>query len=126
MVSDEVKPSSVEDLKVGGLIVTDEAKEKLKAAFAFAIDIGKLDNLMAMLERLASDRYGARHRRCTLYLDSAPYSFYWIEEVYVSQVKEWKRGMVGGLIYHGLLPNGTKAETFTVSLTETDGWTLHT
>jgi hypothetical protein len=55
----------------------------------------------------------------SLYDDFMPYSFFWVEE------KDGQRGLVGGLIYHGQTPtNGM--EQFSICLTPTTGWAIHT
>jgi len=58
-----------------------------------------------------------------LYTDFAPYSFFWTE---FSPTRQ--RGLAGGLIYHGPHDGGGNggAPTFSVNLTPTNGWCIHT
>ena len=58
-----------------------------------------------------------------LYTDFAPYSFFWIE-----YSPTGKRGLIGGLIYHGPHDGGGNggAPTFSVNLTPMNGWRIHT
>jgi len=58
-----------------------------------------------------------------LYTDFAPYSFFWTEFSSTGQ-----RGLIGGLIYHGQHDGGGNgsAPTFSVCLTPTSGWSIHT
>jgi hypothetical protein len=58
-----------------------------------------------------------------LYSDFAPYSFFWTEYSPTS-----KRGLIGGLIYHGQHDRGGNggAPTFSVNLMPTIGWCIHT
>ena len=58
-----------------------------------------------------------------LYTDFAPYSFFWTEFSPTS-----KRGLIGGLIYHGSHDGGGNgsAPTFSVSLEPCQGWAIHT
>ena len=58
-----------------------------------------------------------------LYEDFAPYSFIWCE---FSPTRQ--RGLLGGLIYHGQHDGGGNggAPTFSVNLTHSNGWSIHT
>jgi hypothetical protein len=58
-----------------------------------------------------------------LYTDFAPMSFIWAE-----YSPEHQRGMLGGLIYHGAHDGGGNgsAPTFSVNLTPSNGWSIHT
>jgi hypothetical protein len=58
-----------------------------------------------------------------LYTDFAPYSFFWTEFNPTG-----KRGLIGGLIFHGQHDGGGNggAPTFSVCLTPTSGWSIHT
>jgi hypothetical protein len=58
-----------------------------------------------------------------LYTDFAPHSFFWTE-----YSPTGKRGLIGGLIYHGLHDGGGNGgpPTFSVNLTPCSGWRLHT
>ena len=79
----------------------------------------KLNNLSEMCERYHEDLY--------IHSDFAPMSFYF--EVYpagCSREDYKKRSWNGGLIYHGQLENGTSPETFSVNLTPSNSWSIHT
>ena len=58
-----------------------------------------------------------------LYSDFAPHSFFWTEFSPTG-----KRGLIGGLIYHGQHDGGGNggAPTFSVSLEPCQGWSIHT
>ena len=58
-----------------------------------------------------------------LYTDFAPYSFFWTEFSPTGQ-----RGLIGGLIFHGQHDGGGNgsAPTFSVNLTPSNGWSIHT
>ena len=58
-----------------------------------------------------------------LYSDFAPYSFFWTQ---FSPTRQ--RGLIGGLIYHGHHDGGGNggAPTFSVNLTPSNGWCIHT
>jgi hypothetical protein len=58
-----------------------------------------------------------------LYTDFAPFSFFWTQ---FSPTRQ--RGLIGGLIYHGRHDGGGNggAPTFSVCLTPTAGWSIHT
>jgi hypothetical protein len=58
-----------------------------------------------------------------LHTDFAPYSFFWSQYNVAGQ-----RGLSGGLIYHGQHDGGGNggAPTFSVNLTPSNGWSIHT
>jgi hypothetical protein len=58
-----------------------------------------------------------------LYTDFAPWSFFWVEKD-----PQDRRGLIGGLIYHGQHDGGGSgdAPTFSVNLTPSNGWCIHT
>lgn len=64
---------------------------------------------------------------CDIYRDFAPYSFYFVMFVKNSR-GEYERWFNGGLIFHGKIDNfgSGSAPTFAVTLTPTDGWSIHT
>jgi hypothetical protein len=65
-----------------------------------------------------------------LYPDFVPMSFYF--QIYPAQFTEipqdWQqhRVMNGGIIYHGRLEDNSQPETFAVTLTESNSWSIHT
>ncbi len=76
------------------------------------------NSLLQILERYANDPRGD----FVLYPDFAPLSMLF------AIMKEGKIIMNGGLIFHGRHDgNGSgSAPTFSVSITKTDGWQIHT
>jgi hypothetical protein len=106
-------------------MIIDKTNGKLDEAKAFADRVGKRDNLDDRLEYLGNyARRAGRETRCTLYNDFTPHSFEFLLEE--KKGDEWVRLFNGGLIYHGPLEDGSKPETFSVQLTPTDGWSVHT
>lgn len=100
-------------------------KEYYEECVAFAKSIGMLEGeggLLTALERL--EKWNGDDYEVHLYTDFAPYSFY-----FLVQNKETSRTrMNGGVIFHGPhdgYGNGG-APTFSVSLTGTKGWSIHT
>ena len=80
----------------------------------------------AQFESRLSDLYrfiSAEGYTIMLYEDFAPHSFYW-EEI----APNGKRSMNGGLIFHGPHDGfGDGSEpTFSVNLTPSNGWSIHT
>ena len=69
-----------------------------------------------------------RLTRCRLFRDFAPYSFYFVMERLDVKTGEYKTWFNGGLIFHGTHDGGGdgSAPTFSVCLTPTDGWSIHT
>ena len=113
------------------MLVTTEIEKYLEEVRAFADKVGKRENLEDKLKYLGNyacngDR-PQDYTRCILSKDYAPYSFY-----FVMQVKEkdgsYKFWFNGGLIFHGQHDGGGNggAPTFSVCLTPTDGWAIHT
>ena len=97
----------------------------LAAARVFAEAINMQDNLEGNLLRLGS--YSDRPTRCILTPDGAPYSF-GVQMLQLDTEENWKHWFYGGLIYHGEHDNGGdgSAPTFSVNLSPTTGWALHT
>lgn len=84
--------------------------------FAQTRPVGEFASLQRCLDRLATLVSNSRENDETgIYRDSAPYSFGFSA-----------CGMVGGCIYHGPTDSGGGAPTFSVSLSPTDGWSIHT
>jgi hypothetical protein len=107
------------------IIVYNE--EHYQAAFDFADRTNQRDQLeerLKTLELIALNNQAFVH----LYTDFVPHSFYF--EIYRTPAREGRnrseRVMNGGLIYHGQLENGSSPETFSVSLTESHSWSIHT
>jgi hypothetical protein len=95
--------------------------EHLEAVRKFADETNQRQQLEEKLTSLT--RYLPDGWRVELYTDFAPYSFIWVE----IRIEDNYRGMLGGLIYHGQIPNhGGGYPTFSVCLTPTSGWSIHT
>lgn len=100
-----------------------EDSDYFQAVAAFAAEHGKADNLQENLDRLGNLGSDGRVR---LFSDFSPQSFYFVIEF--ERDGEWKRWISGGLIFHGRHDRGGDggAPTFSVCLTPTDGWSIHT
>lgn len=99
--------------------------EHLQAVTDFADRTGQraaLDEKLKDLAQYLPDGY-----YCHLYTDFAPMSFFWQElKTADAENNHAPRGMIGGLIYHGKLEDGSRPETFSVSLTPQNAWSIHT
>lgn len=88
---------------------------------SFGHKSGRIASLLGCFEQL--NRL-ARNLRAslTLFPDFAPYSFYWTLQ------RDGKQVYNGGVIFHGAHDRGGDggAPTFSVCLTATDGWAIHT
>ena len=107
-------------------IYTDPAHLKTVQDFADRTSQREaLDTQLTRLESMTRNRDGLQD---DLYIfpDFAPMSFYF--EIYRSgeQRDQKLRLWNGGLIYHGKLENGSKPETFSVELTPSNSWSIHT
>jgi len=106
------------------ITMTDEAWEVFKKCTTFLQGIEdkkERDRLLKTLQR-SFDTLG--RFKAKVYQDFAPLSFYWRETVGNINL----RGFEGGLIFHGQHDNGGDggAPTFSVCLTKTSGWSIHT
>jgi hypothetical protein len=107
-------------------IYTDPAHLKTVQDFADRTSQREaLDTQLTYLEGMTRNRDGLQD---DLYIhsDFAPMSFYF--EIFPAGSKRdlTKRLWNGGLIYHGKLENGSKPETFSVELTPSNSWSIHT
>ncbi len=69
---------------------------------------------------------GGKPSEIRLFPDSAPYSLYW-EWVSLENQENPRLIMNGGLIYHGQHDRGDgNSPNFTVNITPTTGWKIHT
>lgn len=95
--------------------------EHLQAVRDFADRTNQRQQFESCLSELT--RYLPDDWTVELYTDFAPYSFFWTE---FSPTRQ--RGLIGGLIYHGQHDGGGNggAPTFSVNLTPTNGWCIHT
>ena len=103
--------------------------EHLQEARDFAIRTGqaeKLESIIARLNQIAENC----HARVWLSPDFVPHSFYF--QMYPDTLdaipNDWQkhRIMNGGVIYHGPLEDGNRPETFAVTLTQVNSWSIHT
>jgi hypothetical protein len=107
----------------------DLTEGKLTEALAYAVSI-KDDSLHRCIDRLklVEARYAERGEdiETNITTDFAPYSFYFVR--YRPCNKEHRVISNGGIIFHGAHDNGGDGEapTFSVNLTPTTGWTIHT
>jgi hypothetical protein len=104
----------------------DQISEYLESVRAFADKVGLRENFERSLDRLQTSVHG-RPARVRLYKDFAPYSFEFVKE-YRAESGEWVTYYNGGLIYHGPHDRGGdgSAPTFSVNLSPSDGWSIHT
>ena len=99
--------------------------EHLATVRKFADETGQREAFEQKLQDLCF--FGNPEIRVHLYSDFAPMSFYWEAIVGEGQPTRATRYMNGGLIYHGEVPNyGGGSPTFSVCLTPTAGWSIHT
>ncbi len=106
-------------------MLVDKTEGHLDAVKEFALETNQAEQLMGRLDYL--DTYGGDNStRCLLFKDFAPQSFEFLLERKVDG--EWRRMFNGGLIYHGQHDRGGDggAPTFSVNLTPTEGWSIHT
>lgn len=111
------------------LIIEDMAA--YNEAYKFAQDTEQLDSLNQQLEYLA--KYSCHDEspdqtRCLLFGDWAPYSFTFIMQKRNPKTGEFEYWFYGRCTYHGPHDNGGDggAPTFSVCLTPTTGWSIHT
>jgi hypothetical protein len=115
------------------LIIED--KKHYEDVVAFAKKHGRYDDtrkdnctLKSRLDYL--EKYGGENNasfRTRLFRDSAPASFYFVIEK-KNDTGAWTRLFEGGLLYHGAHDGfgSGSGPTFAVTLTSTDGWSIHT
>ena len=106
-------------------MLVDKTNGKLDEVKEFAAKVGKSEQLQKELDYLAN--YSDRETRCLLFTDFAPQSFQFTMEV-KNKDGEWEYWFNGGLIFHGAHDGhgSGAAPTFSVTLTPTDGWSIHT
>ena len=100
--------------------VINETGDYYKEVIAFAEKMNLLesfDEVMDSMNRKAKNGYTVK-----IYRDFAPYSFYF------EQFYDGEPAGNGGIIYHGPIDNygSGGAPTFSVTLTKTHGWSVHT
>ena len=104
--------------------LVDETNGFLQEVRDFADSIQMRDQLEKQLAYLES--FGTRETRCRLHKDWAPQSFGFVLEI--RQNGEWKHWLTGGLLFHRAHDRGGDGgpPTFSVSLTPSTGWQIHT
>jgi len=85
----------------------------------FAQKVGRLNELLGLLSRVSG--FARDEEIVTILKDFAPHSFGFC----VGKPGQDTR-FNGGIIYHGPLLDGSRPETFSIQLVETDGWSIHT
>lgn len=92
-----------------------KCQEHFDVTKKFAVSIGKEKEFSEALSRL--NKMG---EKVELYKDFAPYSFTFVV------FENGKRYIEGGLIYHGFDGGSGSAPSYSVTLTPTTGWSIHT
>lgn len=98
-------------------------EEHLEKVRAFAGSIGMLEQFEETLQRIRI--YSPMYDLIVhLYEDFAPFSFYFV----MNEMDDKTRFMNGGIIFHGSHDGGGNggAPTFSVNLTPSSGWRIHT
>lgn len=115
-------------------------RDHLRSVMKFARESGRIEQLKDQLRYLGSyaEHDNDGKTRCRLYADFAPQSFYFWMDLHRDHVRDpsavefdedgFTPWFNGGLIFHGSHDNGGDggAPTFSVNLTPTDGWSVHT
>jgi hypothetical protein len=109
------------------LVINDQPYFELVRAHADKVGLGaQLDERLKYLDEYAE--HGDRGKtRCSLFRDSAPYSFFFRIERR-ERPGEYVAWFVGGLIFHGQHDNGGDGSypTLAVCLSPMTGWQIHT
>ena len=108
-----------------------QCKEHMKKVRAFAEKVGKAEQLQKQLDYLASyacSEDNPNRTRCDLWEDFAPYSFRFMMMIRDEDKGGFTDWFNGGLIFHGAHDNGGDGgpPTYSVNLSPTDGWAVHT
>jgi hypothetical protein len=105
------------------MTIIDNSEGKLQEIEAFAKETNRLENFKSNLQRLKEI---AENRDADVYLykDFAPLSLYFA----ISKHNGRETVLNGGLIFHGQHDGygSGSAPSFSVTLTPTDGWAIHT
>ena len=112
-------------------MLIDRTDGKLDKVRAFAERTGQTKSLQENLDYLGSYACNSgRQTRCLLFPDFAPESFFFRMELKQENEPdtEYKPWFSGGCLYHGPHDGhgSGAAPTFSVCLTPTDGWSIHT
>ena len=112
------------------LQVHENCRERFEEAIEFARKHGLTKQLADNFKYLAHyAMHNGRKTRCMLYKDFAPLSFEFVIATDDSKCGDiWRRWFNGGVIFHGQHDGfgSGGAPTFSVCLTKTDGWQIHT
>jgi hypothetical protein len=92
-----------------------KCQEHYELTKKYAVSIGREKEFTESLSRL--NKMG---EVVEIYKDFAPYSFYFVAFI------NGKRNMEGGLIYHGFDGGDGSEPSYSVTLTPTIGWSIHT
>jgi hypothetical protein len=114
--------------EVTGLVIADNAEQKLEEAREFARRVGLGEQLERQLSWLGSGKAFGRRAQCVLGPDFAPYSFSFAHHILPEEGEGQRRlSFHGGLIYQGPgLPADGSFPSLTVSLASGTGWFCHT
>jgi len=117
------------------MLITEEIQEYFDKVKAFAKSVGKEDQLREKLDYLDSyacgqpgeEGYDPEATKCFLGKDFAPQSFAFCVQKR-DKNGEYQYWFQGGLIFHGAHDGGGDGSgpTFSVCLSPTDGWSIHT
>lgn len=106
-----------------------ENQEHYDKVVDFAKSTGRMENLQKQLDYLNTyaDHENEGLTRCILSYDFAPYSFSFLM-TRKNKDGEYRPWFNGGLIFHGSHDGGGSgsAPTYSVCLSPTDGWSIHT
>lgn len=110
----------------------NDVKKAIDDALKFAFTINKQDDFIQKLFRLGHGYHNnGKEYICLISKDFSKYSFQFacfniIKEEYNKIEYDKIPWLNGGLIYHGPLQDGFESETFSISLTNSIGWSIHT
>ena len=113
-------------------------RDYLREVTQFAYEVGKLENFLSCIYRVGHEFYNnGKEYVCFLGKDFSAYGFVFacfkmedceIVDGYLQRKYGVDPFMNGGIIFHGQHDNGGdgSAPTYSVCLTTTDGWSIHT
>lgn len=103
-----------------------ETQEKFVRAAAFAVKIGKLENLLSQIVYLETYAQPEKITEVRIEYDFAAHSFGFTILQYRNRNSEPERLINGGLIYHGPLENGEMNNNLSITMDKSIGWQTHT
>ena len=102
-------------------LITDHTQGKLSEAIAYSRKLHDASLINAI--QWKRKRWGWEHHKVDIYEDFAYMSFYFV----ITDTSANRPVLNGGIIYRGPRNDGKpEKETFSVSLTPTNGWSTHT